>query len=74
MLAGEMAVSKVEVLFPIVFCDVVFSRAHVIADGVADGMINRRPFTHAQARFSEQFVNGFGIGGENVGQRDRRRS
>src|SRR6266853_1990427 len=61
MFSGEMAVGKVEVLFPIVFCDIVFSGADVIADGVAHRMVSGRPFAHAEARFAEQFVNGFGI-------------
>ncbi len=55
-----MSIREVQVLLPIVRGDVVFAGADVIADCVADGMIDRRHFIHAEALFLEQFVDGLG--------------
>ena len=59
----QMAVGKVEELFPVIGGDGVFPGAEMIADVVADGPIGFRLFTQSDAFEAEQPIVGFGMTG-----------
>ena len=58
---SEMAVGEVQILLPVVRGDVVFARANVVGNEVADRVIDRRRLLHAEARFAEEPVDRLGV-------------
>ena len=59
----KVLIGKVEISFPVVWGDVVFSGTDVIANDAVDGFVNGRLFFGREGTGSEKFVNGGSVVG-----------